>query len=287
MKNIPLITSTQNKQIRIVCKLLNDRKTRKKEGLFVAEGYKVVSTLSLKSAASEVVCAERFFKKHRSEIKFKKMVHGRDTHVSIVRDSIFNTFSSLTTSDGILAVFRQLIFPLDDFTTMKRCVGVLCENIQDPTNIGSIIRTCLCLGADALFLTHDSVDIYNPKVVRASAGYLMHMPVHYISLQEVALLIKKKMSLLVSDIKDTEKSKALSEIGAIPSRIMIAFGNEGRGISRELYSIGNNYFYIPMDNEGESLNINAAVAITLFSIVPKVKTLFKVKGENCAKKNYL
>ena len=271
MDTIQYIKSAQNKKIKFIRKLLLERKERDKNKLFVAEGFKVFNQLLLSQIPLELFCSEDFYRKLDTRSYFYKHLSQNNIPLNIVDNSLFYRLSSLAHAEGILGIFKQIKFNIYDYLNTKPFVGVLCENLQDPTNLGSIIRNCFCLGAHALFLTDHSIDIYNPKVVRSSAGYLMQLPIFYVTFDDIKAWKAKNIYLLSTKFKNINKSKSLSDFDQLPSKVIIIFGNEGIGLSQRLIALSDDYFYIPMREGSESLNISTAIAVTLFSMIPKVQ----------------
>jgi len=262
---VEFVASIHNKRIKHIRKLLMSREIRHDERHFVAEGIRVVSDIAEHDTPHELVCAERVYKKLPLNKKLYARLQKHNVPVIVLKDSVFNAVSSLTHSDGIIGVFNFLTFNKNDHFNKNTLCAVLCEELQDPTNVGAIIRNCYALGADMLILTDRSVDIYNPKFVRASASYMTRLPVVYSSLREVTDMKKhNRLSIWVGQSSGSKESKPLLPQTIMPQRVMFAFGNEGRGVSKQLLALADKTFHIPMVHGCNSLNIAAAVAITVY-----------------------
>jgi TrmH family RNA methyltransferase len=139
---------------------------------------------------------------------------------------------------------------------------ILCDGIQDPGNLGAMIRTSAAFDVDAVILTGESVDAYNPKVVRASSGSILDIPVYSCGEDEVDTCKGNGYYLLASSAIKRDRRK-VSEIKELPARSIIVFGSEGKGISPGICAKVDEYFHIPVSARVESLNVTTAAAISL------------------------
>jgi len=142
---------------------------------------------------------------------------------------------------------------------------VLCDGVQNPGNLGAILRTAAAFDVNAVLLYGESVDPFNPKVVRASSGAVVEIPVFSVDLDTIDLLKIKGFKLLISSpsSKNGANSSMLGSLGAQPS--ILAFGSEGRGISQDIKDIADGSFFISTSEKVESLNVTAAAAIALYA----------------------
>jgi len=162
-----MIESIQNKHIKWLIALQKNRKNREKEKLFIAEGIKIIEEIPADWEIINLFVSSSFIREHHSFIKDIKI---DKKNIIEVADKVFNAISDTVTPQGILAVCRQKIFSLEDILSVKNGFFIILEEIQDPGNLGTIIRTADAAGADAIFLTKGSVDLYNPKVIRSTMG---------------------------------------------------------------------------------------------------------------------
>jgi len=138
--------------------------------------------------------------------------------------------------------------------------GVYGEHLQDPANVGAIIRTAAALNVDALWLTPESADVYNPKVVRASAGAVLSLPIFVT--EHVGRLTAKGMVVFAAEAGSGDAIH-LESIRTVPKRLVVAVGNESRGLSAQTVKQAACRFTIPLSRHVESLNVAASVAIAL------------------------
>jgi TrmH family RNA methyltransferase len=147
-------------------------------------------------------------------------------------------------------------------------LGIYGEHLQDPTNVGAIIRTAAALNASALWLTHESVDIYHPKVVRATSGVLLALPIF--TVKDISGLIRQGCQVFAAEVAG-DGTIPIDDIHQAPRKLVLAVGNESRGLSLEIRLQATTRFTIPLSRDVESLNVAATVAIAtfFFSRLPK------------------
>jgi TrmH family RNA methyltransferase len=133
--------------------------------------------------------------------------------------------------------------------------------VQDPTNVGAIIRIAAAFGLTALWLTPESADPFNPKAVRAAAGTVLHLPVFLCN--NPAKLVNKGCQLLCAEASP-DKTVPLTEVVTRPKRTLLAFGNESTGLSPRVRAHASVRFHIPISPAVESLNVAASVAVASF-----------------------
>ena len=158
-----MITATSNKRIKWLVSLSEKAKERKKEQVFLVEGSKMFEEADEKYIR-EVYVSESYIEKNGISEKLKK------TGYEIVSDEVFKKISDTRSPQGILCVMKQYQYTLEDVLTKENPTLVLLEDIQDPGNLGTILRTGEGAGIDGVIMTKDTVDIYNPKTIRATMG---------------------------------------------------------------------------------------------------------------------
>jgi len=148
----------------------------------------------------------------------------------------------------------------------------LCDKLQDPGNLGTIIRTAHAAGVDGIILTKGTVDVYNEKTIRASMGSLFHVPVIYDDKDNTIIksLCNRGFSLLATSL---EGDKDFFEED-LSGNLIISVGNEGNGVSKEIYELSNKKVKIPMPGGAESLNVAIATSIILYEKVRQNKLKF-------------
>lgn len=225
-------------QIKWVRSLLQ-KKHRDAEGVFVAEGQKCVNDLL---SAFELVLLATPDNATPTEIE---------------------QMSSLRTPQGVIAVFRK---PIPDTQYLLSNLMLALDGVQDPGNLGTIIRTCDWFGVHDILCSRDTADCYNPKVVQATMGALARVRLHYVDLPEVLTELRQQGIPLYGTLLD---GRNIYDTNAIPNKYtgVIIMGNEGKGISEAVRSLITHPLRIPSyppdAPTSESLNVGIATAITL------------------------
>lgn len=256
MKNI---TSRNNEIFKNALKLTR-KKYRDAEGRYLLEGVK-----PLRDAFAQGLDVEWVFLRKTSAPGIG--VIGEDIRIAVLEDRLFDEISDTETSQGVIAVVRKN--PRDCFGFMGPGTAVILDRLQDPGNIGTIIRTAEAAGCSAVLAVKGTGDIYSPKVVRSAAGSIMRMPVaDNLEPEEAADLCRQAgKKIAVSCLEDAE-SYMEADLGADTA---IVIGNEGRGVSEEFMKLADVKVKIPMKGEIESLNAAVAAGILMFAAAGKVK----------------
>ena len=257
------ISSKENKQIKYIKKLMASASFRKKEGLFVAEGLRLCAD-ALRSGA-EVVTAmfsESFVEKNAG---FERQVGETVRARLYVRDSIFSAVSDTATPQGVLFVIKRLDKTIV-FDKMKNNGKVLAlENIQDPANLGTILRTAEAFGVDAVVLSEGCCDVYAPKVSRGSMGAIFRLPLTVT--EDLPALIGRfnAFGRSYAAVLDRE-SVSLSDCD-LSGAALAVIGNEGNGLTQETIDACTHKLFIPMRGGAESLNASVAASIILWEMI--------------------
>ena len=252
-----LITSRDNKFIKLT-KSLHTKQGRDKEGLFIIEGYRNVRDASDKGAKIEFVLASDRCNYDLSPLKKHR--------IYTLAPKIFDYVSDTVTPQGVMAVCKMEELTFSDIEMDENSLVVVCENLQDPGNAGTIIRTADAAGAKAVIMTKGSVDIYNPKVTRSVMS----------SLFSVKVLRNKNIDSVFGFLKNNsiksvagalcEKSVNLFDCD-LKGNVAIFIGNEGNGLEEATVKRCDNTVTIPMLGNAESLNASTAAAVMMYEHV--------------------
>ena len=256
-----VITSTSNEKIKRVTMLVNNAKARRKEGLFAVEGLRIASEIP-EGVLEECYVSEGFAAEHEISEVF-----GYETDTVVVSSAVFKKMSDTQNPQGILCVCRKNEETADDFLAGRR-IGelrlLILEGIQDPGNLGTMIRTAEGAGFDAIIADENTVDVYNPKVTRSTMGSLFRMPVIYT--QDLPAFIDDiKQSSVTVYAAHLDGKKSYREV-RYGSRIAFLIGNEGAGLSDEITKKADELVRIPMQGKLESLNAAVAAALLMYSL---------------------
>lgn len=248
-----MITSVSNKQIKNLLKLQKSSRARKDAGLFIIEGIRMFREVPVEQL-DKIYVTEAFYEKNR------ELFEGR-TPDELVAENVFEKLSETKTPQGVLATVRMKKYHLDDMLkTKEHPLFLVLENLQDPGNLGTILRTGEGAGVDGIIMSHDTVDIYNPKVVRSTMGSLFRMPFCYVEDMDEAVkkMKEKKITIYAAHLSGKEFYEKDYRKGTA-----FLIGNEGNGLSDHLTGQADEKIRIPMMGKVESLN--AAIAATLMS----------------------
>lgn len=250
------ITSVSNQIIKEV-RSLNNKKGRKTAQAILLEGYRLAKD-ALDSGAEirYLIISDSFFQKE--ELFISQMPNIKSVQVP---DELFSRISETESPQGILAVAEKPVYDKKEIiSSIKRVIAL--ENIQDPGNLGTIIRSADACGFDAVLLSKDSVDPYNPKVIRSTMGSLFHIPV----------IVEDNFTEALHELKSNNILLAAAHIrDALPcwqadmsGKVAIIIGNEGNGLSDKVLDLADITVMIPMSGKAESLNASAAASILIY-----------------------
>ncbi len=239
---------------------LHTARGRRKEQLFLAEGPKLIEELLKVYTCRWIITNEEFYKQHLQDIKVDKL--------SLLPSSFkFSTISSLQTPRPIIAVFDKPQ-QSSSFPPIKS-LSLLLDNVQDPGNVGTIIRTCDWLGIRTIYATEGTADIFSPKVMQATMGGIARVQVVYIN--EIESFLKdtssKNIPLYGSFLEGEDIFSPSIALTAPSSPALLVMGNEGNGISERIANAITHRLTIPAQaSDGkhtESLNVAVATSMLL------------------------
>ena len=259
------ITSCRNPIFKKLIGLDESSKKRRVSGLTILDGVHLVKSYYEKIGSPKCLFINESGHKN-PEIKNLLNLEGIKTvEVYVLSDSLFRNISPVKTPTGIIALVA--IPTLKDITFSKNdnfCA--LLESIQDPGNLGSILRSAAAAGACDIYLSDGCADAWSPKALRAAMGAHFILRIH-----EKSDLTKTAQNFQGQVIATTLKSnKSLYEL-SLDGPIAFIFGNEGAGLSELMYKAANEKVAIPMPSKAESLNVAAAAAICFFERVRQLQ----------------
>ena len=241
--------------------LLRDKKTRSTEGAFVLEGAKFCRDLIHQSPQSilSLIVSPRFLSvETEADRRARAKLPGSQFRCP---DADFDKLTDVEMPQGVLAIVRQPRWDEAHVFKRSRVLGLYGDRLQDPANVGAIIRTAAALNLSGVWLSADSADHFSPKVVRATAGTILSLPVFHI---RDFLTFSSYGCEIYSAVLDSADRVSIKSIRTIPSRLMIAVGNEGAGLTPDIVRASRVRFSIPLAKGVESLNVAATAAISAF-----------------------
>jgi len=249
-----MISSPTNARIREITALLQKSKERREKDAFVVEGIKMFEETPA-SLLKEIWVSESFLQKHGVSDKLRQFPF------ETVTDSVFDRISDTRTPQGILAVVKQMHYSLDNLLS-GRPLLLLLEDIQDPGNLGTMIRAGEGAGITGVIMSCNTVDLYNPKTIRSTMGSIFRVPFLYTDNlhDSVRELQKKNVTVYAAHLNGQTAYEDFSYTGAAAFLI----GNEGNGLREETTETADFLLKIPMLGKVESLNAGVAASLLVY-----------------------
>ena len=238
-----VISSLDNKKIKNYSKLLQ-KKYRDIDNLFIVEGEHLVKEAYTSKVLVEVIMCEDY------EVDI-------DVPITYVTYEVIKKLSNTLNPQRIMGICKKV-----DRKEIGNKVLIL-DDIQDPGNLGTIIRSSVAFNIETIILSNNSVDVYNDKVIRASEGMFFKINI-----------IRDDIVKIIKELKDNDymiygtkvdNGEDINKINA-PFKYALVMGNEGAGVSDKVLSLCDKYLYIPMNSNCESLNVGVATSIILFCL---------------------
>lgn len=254
-----MITSSANKKVKQVVQWQTKSKERRKDGVFLAEGFKMFEEAP-RELIREVYLTEAAYEKIRSVDGLTEKLSTTD--YEIVTEELLGKMADTQTPQGVLAVLRQLEYKLEDLLCKSNPLLVVLENLQDPGNLGTILRTGEGAGITGVILSRQTVDIYNPKTIRATMGSVYRVPFVYVDSMGDAIetLHQHGIHTYAAHLAGKEYYDNCSFLEGTAFLI----GNEGNGLTRETAELAEQYLKIPMEGKVESLNAAIATSLLMY-----------------------
>lgn len=256
-----MITSTQNSRVKAVLTLRQKARERKKQGLFIVEGPRMYAELAPEDCV-ETYVSDDYLRFHEKETE--ELLEGRPFEE--VSGDVLRAMSDTQNPQGILAIARQKTWTLGDVLGEKMPgkipLLVILETLQDPGNLGTILRAGEGAGITGVVMNEETVDIYNPKVIRSTMGSIFRVP-FYITKDlhgTIREIRERGVRLYAAHLRGKKAYEAMDYREA--SGFLI--GNEAAGLTDETADLADEYVKIPMAGRVESLNAAIAVSVLIY-----------------------
>lgn len=271
-----MIESTDGKQVKHLIALMEKSKTRAKEKAFAAEGLRLINEVE-KQQIIKLYLSESFYmvlkdaKALEEDVKLARIneLIG-ECQYEVMTDKVFSHVSGTVNSQGIMGIFKMPEYLIEEYIGSdpdERKRILLLDRLQDPGNLGTILRTAEAAGFDLIILNNGCVDIYNPKTVRSTMGAIYRMPFIYVKdLGETIELLREKGYKIFGAY--LESSTEYTHID-YPAKSGVVIGNEGNGISPAVIGLCDERIRIPMCKKTESLNAAVAASLIMYEILRK------------------
>ena len=238
-----VITSLENGKVKDVVKL-QSKKYRDLTNTFVVETEHLVEEAEKAGIIKDLFLVEDEF------------VDNNDTY--FVTNEVMKKMSSMESPSNVLAVCEK--------NNSKEIIGdkiLLIDGVQDPGNLGTIVRSSVAFGVTTIVLSPDTVDLYNPKVIRATEGMFCHINIITMDLEEAINIIKSKgIKVYGTNVVDGVSVTSITD----KNKYALIVGNEGNGVKQNIQDLSDANLYIPMKENVESLNVGVACSILLYEL---------------------
>lgn len=260
-----IITSKKNSYLKQLRKLY-DSNQRQKQGKFILEGKRIIDGALKAGAVFDVIFMTPQFAENESSIQeLKKKTDN--VIIKVVHRQLIQKISDTINPQGIIAIANEVQYKYRDIVSNSRCILVL-DRLQDPGNMGTLIRTAVAAGADGIIALKGCVDIYNLKVLRATMGAIFNIPIiSRISLSEFKEIREDNMEFKLIAAAAQGDMYYYELDYNFP--FMLIIGNEANGVSGELINYSDLFVKIPLIGDIESLNAAMACGIILYDYVQK------------------
>ncbi len=256
--------SSQNNPLIKEIKTLYRKKGRVKNKAFIIEGIKMIEeAIDNSYPVKNIIYTDQLFKTKDGEKFFEKIKELDNT--IYVPNNIFKEISDTENPQGVLGIAKFEYENLGEKYKKERLFLLFLDEVQDPGNMGTIIRTADAFNADGIIITEGCVDPYNPKVVRATMGSIFRVPIYYTSdgIQDL-----KKIKAMDIQLYSTSLEGSIPTYEADFSKgFVLIIGNESKGVRKEIFSLSDKLIKIPMPGKAESLNAGVAASIIMYEVM--------------------
>lgn len=263
LQGMDVISSSSNAQIKHVNALLKKRKEREQSGTFVAEGIRLFSEIPVERLAQVFVMESLLKKPDIAKLLRMDEIDYDQIPLRVVKDSVFNAMCDTQSPQGVLAIVRRRDWNLEEILSLsENPLFIMAENLQDPGNLGTVLRTGEGAGVTALIMSKGTVDIYSPKVTRSTMGSLFRVPFLYVEdmAETISILAKRNIMVYAAHLE-----------GSVPydepdytTGCGLLIGNEGNGLTEGTASACKKRIRIPMEGQLESLNAAISAGILMY-----------------------
>lgn len=253
-----MITSMSNSRVKNVIQLMRKSKLRKEQGVFLVEGIRMVKEAPA-NQIRELYVSESFLKRKENRAFLEEQAFE---NIEAVSDEVFSKMSDTVTPQGILCILSRMEHNLESILSGGEGAYLVLEDIQDPGNLGTMLRTGEGAEVSGVILSRDCVDIYNPKVIRSTMGSIYRVPFCCVDDLPATLRFMNKRNI-ATYAAHLEGTKYYDECN-FTGEAAFLIGNEGNGLSEEIANLASNKIKIPMGGQVESLNAAVSASILLY-----------------------
>ncbi len=254
-----MIEATSNKRVREVVNLRKKASYRREKGLFTVEGQLIFEEVPIEEVR-EVYVTENFLKNAKAEIREKL----ERLKCELVSETVFSLMSDTKTPQGVLAVVKQRKYCLEEILSIEKQHLLILERLQDPGNLGTIIRAGEGAGLTGVIMSGDTADIYNPKVIRSTMGSIFRVPFVYV--EDLGNTIEKVKATGIKVYAAHLQGEHSYDREDYTHSSAFLIGNEANGLTQDVARHATHYIRIPMLGQLESLNAAVAASILMYEL---------------------
>lgn len=255
-----MISSTANAQIQTLVKLQKQARFRRKQQLFVAEGMKMLREAVRQGKLQRIYATEEKWDVWQNEVSTDVEYCEHE----LVSESVFKQISETVTPQGILGLVTIPSYELQDILEDSRHRYLLLDDIRDPGNLGTIMRTAEGAGMSGVILSRESVDLFNPKVVRSTMGAIFRVPYCYV--ESMPDTVRQIRNMGYEVYGTAMEGRVIYDEPDYTGGAAIVIGNEANGISGAVFGELSGSIRIPMGGELESLNAAVSAAVVMYEM---------------------
>lgn len=258
-----MISSESNAQIKELVKLQKNARHRRRQQCFVVEGVKLVGEAAEHGRLERVFLSETMVQEEWKQLAGQPMFRDiPEDLVEIVTDPVFSKISDTVTPQGILGLVKMPGYTLEEILSQEKQLFLLLDDLRDPGNLGTILRTAEGAGISGVILSRESVDLFNPKTVRATMGAIFRVPFVYV--ENLAQTVEGMKERGISVYGTRMEGSQIYDQPDYRRATALVIGNEANGISQEVLDRLTGGIRIPMEGSLESLNAAVAAAIVMY-----------------------
>ncbi len=251
-----MITSTANQQVKNILALTKKSKERKNKGIYIVEGLRMFAEAP-KERIAGVYVSESFLRSP----EHRRLLEGM--RYEVLTDAVFSHVSDTQTPQGILCLLRMPSYELDTLLAERENgLWLVLESIQDPGNLGTMLRSAEAAGAAGVIMDKTTVDIYNPKTIRSTMGSIYRVP--FVITESIADAISALQAQQFLVYAAHLEGSVVYDEPDYTKKTAILIGNEGNGLKEETAALADQRIRIPMMGQVESLNAAMAAGILLY-----------------------
>lgn len=256
-----MLESPKSERVKGVARL-QQKDARFETGLFLLEGPQGLKELSKQPSLAQEVFATAAALDRYEELF--DALYEADVPITEVSELVMDKLSDTKTPQGVVAVVSQFDVTLEELLASGPQLIAILDQARDPGNGGTVLRAADAAGADAVIFTTDSVDLYNPKLVRSTAGSILHVPC--VIEQDPKALVAALRAAGIQVFAASAGGKLITEmVGQLAKPTAWIFGNEAHGVSPEMLELADEIVALPIFGEAESLNLATAASVCLYA----------------------